>query len=87
MGLLSPTSCGVKMKLTREQWAEKCHHAWCKEFYHQEGKPYWTNGDYSKLNSETKDYDRVMVDVFYSYIQELEEVIEALHEDAAGADI
>lgn len=37
------------------------HKAYCEERIRQGKEPYWTNGDYNKLDEATKDYDRATV--------------------------
>ena len=37
------------------------HKAYCEERIRQGKKPYWTGGDYGKLDEATKDYDRAAV--------------------------
>lgn len=37
------------------------HRAYCKQYLKREGKQYWTGGDYSMLDEETKDIDRATV--------------------------
>jgi len=44
-----------------EAIAEKVHIAYCEQYKRRKGEPYWTNGDYSKLDEATKEYDRVTV--------------------------
>ena len=44
-----------------EYICEVVHKAYCKERIKQGRDPYWTDGDYSKLDEATKDYDRVIV--------------------------
>lgn len=41
-----------------EQLSEKIHHLYCEQYIKDNGKPYWTNGDYSLLDERTKEYDR-----------------------------
>ena len=41
-----------------ENLSEKIHKLYCKQYLKDNGKPYWTNGDYSKLDEKTKEYDR-----------------------------
>lgn len=42
-----------------EKLAEKVHHLYCAQYQEDHGgAPYWTNGDYSKLDERTKEYDR-----------------------------
>ena len=36
------------------------HKCYCRAYERRFCKPYWTNGDYSKLDEPTKDYDREM---------------------------
>ena len=44
-----------------ERCAEAVHKAYCKNYFERNGKPYWTNGDYSRLDEQTKEIDRVTV--------------------------
>lgn len=41
-----------------EELSERIHHIYCAQYEKDNGKPYWTNGDYSKLDERTKEYDR-----------------------------
>lgn len=47
----------AKMKVT-EAMCAKVHQAYCEKYKKKHGKTYWTGGDYSKLDEETKDFDR-----------------------------
>ena len=53
-----------------EKLAEKVHKVYCKQYLKDNGKPYWTEGDYSKLDEKTKQYDRNIVTLMESYAQE-----------------
>ena len=44
-----------------EKISELVHKAYCKQYLIKIGKEYWTKGDYSLLDEETKEYDRVTV--------------------------
>ena len=44
-----------------EELSEAVHKAYCRQYEKKHSKPYWTNGDYSKLDEETKEFDRVTV--------------------------
>jgi len=44
-----------------ENICEAVHKAYCEERVRQGREPYWTGGDYSKLDEANKDYDRVTV--------------------------
>lgn len=44
-----------------EKLAEEVHHIYCEQYEKDHGKPYWTNGDYSKLDERVKEYDRNIV--------------------------
>ncbi len=46
----------------KEKLAEIVHKAYCKEYERQKGEPYWTNGDYSLLDEDTKEFDRATAD-------------------------
>ena len=41
-----------------EKLSEKIHKLYCEQYLKDNGEPYWTHGDYSKLNEKTKEYDR-----------------------------
>jgi hypothetical protein len=43
-----------------EVLSAEIHKCYCRAYEKRYGKPYWTNGDYSKLDEPTKDYDREM---------------------------
>jgi hypothetical protein len=43
-----------------EELSAEIHKCYCRTYEKNHGKPYWTNGDYSKLDEPTKDYDREM---------------------------
>lgn len=45
-------------KESMEELSERIHHLYCEQYEKDNGKPYWTNGDYSKLDERTKEYDR-----------------------------
>ena len=53
-----------------EKLAEKVHKVYCKQYLKDNGKPYWTEGDYSKLDEKTKQYDRNIVTLMEFYAQE-----------------
>lgn len=41
-----------------EQLSEEIHKLYCTQYEKDHGTPYWTNGDYSKLEERVKEYDR-----------------------------
>ena len=41
-----------------EKLSEQIHKLYCYQYLLDNKKPYWTNGDYSKLDERTKEYDR-----------------------------
>lgn len=41
-----------------ETLSERIHELYCEQYEKDNGVPYWTGGDYSKLREETKEYDR-----------------------------
>ena len=41
-----------------EKLSEEIHKLYCDQYLLDNKKPYWTNGDYSKLDERTKEYDR-----------------------------
>jgi hypothetical protein len=45
----------------REAMAHEVHIVYCMQYMLNEGKPYWTNGDYSRLENKVKDFDRALV--------------------------
>jgi hypothetical protein len=40
--------------------AQQIHKVYCAYYQNRHGKNYWTNGDYSLLDEETKEADRYM---------------------------
>lgn len=70
-----------------EALAAEIHVVYCEEYEKRFGKPYWTNGDYSKLDEPTKNYDRNLVRWYLSkvssvhklldYVEKLKEVVDA----------
>ena len=54
-----------------EKLAEKVHKVYCEQYLKDNGKPYWTEGDYSKLDEKTKQYDRNIVELMISYAKEM----------------
>jgi len=64
-----------------EEWAEKVHHAYCAERLRQTGEEYWTKGDYSLLDEDTKEFDRVMVRLFLTHIDSLQAKVDAVRND------
>lgn len=52
----------VKPQDWREALAEEVHKIYCALYFKDHGTPYWTEGDYSKLDERTKQYDRDIVD-------------------------
>jgi hypothetical protein len=44
-----------------ERLAEVVHKAYCEQYKKKHGLEYWTGGDYSLLDEETKEFDRVTV--------------------------
>ena len=44
-----------------EEICEAVHKAYCNELLRQGKEPYWTEGDYNKLDELTKDFDRATV--------------------------
>ena len=49
------------MDINIESLAEVVHKAYCEQIIKDGKEPYWTGGDYGKLNEATKEYDRVTV--------------------------
>lgn len=48
------------------------HKCYCRMYEKRFGKPYWTNGDYSKLDEPTKNYDREMARWHIAQCEKLE---------------
>ncbi|MBU2118768.1 MAG: hypothetical protein KJ954_14365 [Alphaproteobacteria bacterium] len=44
-----------------EKLAAEVHGVYCRAYQERFNKPYWTGGDYSKLEEATKEYDRAFV--------------------------
>ena len=57
------------MKNIIEECAEAVHKAYCENYLKRTGKPYWTGGDYSKLDEKTKGIDRATVRAVLSVIK------------------
>ena len=51
-----------------EELCAVVHKAYCDERLKQDKTPYWTGGDYNKLDEPTKDFDRVTVRAILSYL-------------------
>ena len=49
--------------------AELVHKAYCREYERQNDEEYWTGGDYSLLDEDIKEFDRVTVHVVLEYIR------------------
>ncbi len=64
-----------------EEISERIHKAYCKHYQQVKGESYWTGGDYSKLNEETKEYDRVIARLFISELERCRARIEQLETD------
>jgi len=47
------------MSEAEEILSEQIHKNYCQYVLVRTGKPYWTGGDYSKLDEETKEADRI----------------------------
>lgn len=58
-----------------EEISAEIHKCYCRAYEKRFGKPYWTNGDYSKLDEPTKDYDREMA---RWHISEVKRIVEPL---------
>jgi hypothetical protein len=41
-----------------ERFASAVHEAYCESYQEREGKPYWTGGDYTRLDERAKEIDR-----------------------------
>lgn len=56
-----------------EALSEKIHHLYCAQYEKDHGEPYWTNGDYSKLDERTKEYDRNIARFIHQQLQKARE--------------
>jgi len=61
----------VKDKDFIEKRSKAVHQAYCKGYIAKHGKPYWTGGDYSRLDNETKEIDRCTVRAVLSLLASL----------------
>lgn len=52
-----------------EKMAERVHHVYCDYHLAVRGVPYWTNGDYSKLEEKVKEADRYMARFFLNVLK------------------
>ena len=53
-----------------EEVSEAVHKSYCKQYKIKHGKEYWTKGDYSLLDDETKEFDRATVRTIISHLKE-----------------
>ena len=56
------------LEIDMEKLAEQVHKAYC-QYQLDNGKEYWTKGDYSKLDDATKEIDRYTVRAVLSYLK------------------
>lgn len=49
-------------KVLRETFAREIHGVYCRQYKENEGKDYWTKGNYDLLPETIKNYDRAIVD-------------------------
>lgn len=56
-----------------EALSEKIHHLYCAQYEKDNGEPYWTKGDYSKLDERTKEYDRNIARFIHHQLQKARE--------------
>lgn len=52
-----------------ERCAAAVHLAYCQNYLKRKGKVYWTVGDYSKLDEETKEIDRSTVRTVFAELE------------------
>ena len=57
----------------REELSAEIHKCYCRAYERRYGHRYWTLGDYSKLDEDTKNYDREMADYLIERERSLEE--------------
>lgn len=58
-----------------EECAEAVHKAYCDNVLTRTGKPYWTHGDYSKLDDEIKEIDRATVRAVLTVVRKFQDFI------------
>lgn len=63
-----------------EQLSKEVHQCYCRQYALDNGKPYWTNGDYNLLDEKTKEYDRNIVDWHLAKIEQQSQKIAKLQE-------
>ena len=72
----------------REKLSAEIHKCYCRAYERRFGKAYWTGGDYSKLDEETKDYDREMADYLIAREQALlAEIAKPLKDGISGSGL
>lgn len=64
-----------------ESISEQIHKNYCEYVLARTGKPYWTSGDYSKLDEATKEADRIQARWFAKAIQEEREGFAKWHDE------
>lgn len=68
-----------------EEKAAKIHQIYCVQYEKEHGKPYWTGGDYSKLDEAAKEYDRNIVnhmenEIFLAKQETWDKAMDLVHE-------
>lgn len=58
-----------------EVLSERIHKLYCVQYEKDHGEPYWTNGDYSKLEERVKEYDRNIARFIESLLSRKEEEV------------
>lgn len=54
-----------------EKLSAEIHKCYCRAYERRFGKPYWTGGDYSKLEEAVKDYDREMAKFMLAALEQV----------------
>jgi DnaJ-class molecular chaperone len=67
-----------------ELMAKAVHEAYCECYEEREGKPYWTGGDYDKLDQSWKEVDRTIVRTVLSVVKERIGDVAEICETCAG---
>ena len=69
-----------------EETSAEIHKCYCRAYERRFGKPYWTNGDYSKLDEPTKDYDREMARWHLQHIDQLKHLLKVADDENKRLD-
>ena len=70
-----------------EALAADVHRVYCRQYEKRFGKPYWTDGDFAKLDEPTKEYDRAFVKWHRLYSGRVEAENKALKQALSGRTV